>query len=438
MLKNRLMIGIIGAGISGLTLAYLLQKRQVPFFILEASDRIGGYLHTQRVGDYLLEYGANSLLCDKEVLDFINEIGLTNEVVHTNPVSKNRYIFKNGKYRVLPSSPPKLLMSSFFSWKTKLAIFKERNVKSIAKENETLSTFFERRFSKEVVDYALNPFVSGIYAGNPDELLLDKTFPILAEYEQKYGSVLKGFIKNSGAERRQSINFKNGIQTLPNRLAEIINKTESMKYEAAKTVHQNANFSFQLNDYQCDKLIITTPTSATAQLFKVMLPNFATALEQVNYPPMTVVYSAFKKSQVGHLMNGFGGLHPKIENQFSAGSIWTSSVFPNRCPADEVLLTSFVGGSQYIDNALLPKEKLLEKLNKELSKNYQISGQAVFQHLHHWAKSIPQYDLNINEVYRQTNELEKENIFVCANWKDGVSVADCIKKAIRLADKLTT
>lgn len=432
------MIGIIGAGISGLSLAYLLQKRKIPFFILESSEQIGGYLHTEKIGDYLLEYGANSLLCDKEVLAFITEIGLEGEVIPTNAVSKNRYIFKEGKYQVLPSSPPKLLLSNFFSWKTKLAIFRERMVKSVAQKNETLSAFFERRFSKEIVDYALNPFVSGIYAGNPDELLLDKTFPILVEYEQKHGSVLKGFIKNSGAERRQSISFKNGMQSLPNKLATLIDKAYLKMSESAGIVHQNANFSFQLNDYQCDKLVITTPTSAVAQILKNISPDFSMALEKINYPPMTVVYSAYKKTQVGHHLNGFGGLHPKIENQFSAGSIWTSSVFPNRCPVDEVLLTTFVGGSQYIDNAILPKEILLGKLNEELCKNYKITGKPIFQHLHHWAKSIPQYDININEVYQQAEDLEKNNIFVCANWKDGVSVADCIKKAIRLADRLTT
>ncbi|TAH20969.1 MAG: protoporphyrinogen oxidase [Cytophagales bacterium] len=427
------MIGIIGAGISGLTLAYSLKKRNIPFFILETTDRIGGYLHSEKIGNYLLEYGANSLLCDSNILDFIQEIGLAGEVVHTNSVSKNRYIFKNGRYQILPSSPPKLIFSNFFSWKTKLAILKERNVKSKAKANETLSIFFERRFSKEIVDYTLNPFISGIYAGNPDELLVGKTFPVLAEYEQNYGSVLKGFIKNSGAERRKSINFQNGMQTLPDRLASLVQLGSIRKIERIEKIIKLPNNLFQIGDNQCDKLVITSPAFATAQLLQTLFPHFATALEKVHYPPMTVVYSAFKKSQVGHHLNGFGGLHPKIEKQFSAGSIWTSSVFPNRCPADEVLLTSFVGGSQYAENALLPKEILLEKLNQELCRNYQIEGKPIFQHLHHWAKAIPQYDLTINEVYRQAEGLEKENIFVCANWKDGVSVADCIRKALHLA-----
>ncbi len=426
------MIGIIGAGISGLTLAYELQKRHIPFRILEASSRVGGYLQSEKIGYYLLEYGANSLLCDKQVMDFIHEIGLGNEIIYPRAVSKNRYIFKNGKYQALPTSPLSLLWSNFFSWKTKWAIFKEKNKKAENKPDETLTAFFRRRFSQEIVDYALNPFVSGIYAGNPDQLLLAKTFPLLADYEKKYGSVLKGFIKNRHAARRQSINFHNGIQALPQRLAEKIGDSLEKKtaIEVLKTGHiltENETLSF-------DKLVITAPTFATAELLKNAFPDLSNALCKVHYPPMTVVYSAFKKTQVRHHLNGFGGLHPAIENQFSAGSIWTSSLFPDRCPDDEVLLTSFVGGTQYAHNALLPDEVLLEKLNAELSKNYQISGKPVFQHLYRWERAIPQYELIMNEIDEKTEQLAKENIFFCANWKGGVSVADCIKKAIKMAE----
>jgi oxygen-dependent protoporphyrinogen oxidase len=427
------MIGIIGAGISGLTLAYELKKRQISFRILEAS-RVGGYLQSEKIGNYLLDYGANSLLCDRQVMDFIHEIGLGNDIIFPNAVSKHRYIFKGGKYQVLPASPPSLLFGDFFSWKTKWAIFKERNRKVESNPNETLSQFFGRRFSQEIVDYALNPFVSGIYAGNPYELLLDKTFPILADYEKNYGSVLKGFLKNSNAERRQSINFRNGIQSLPQRLAEKIG--DSLEKKTAVEVLKTGQVLTENEVFSFDQLVITAPAFATATLLQNAFPDLASALAKVRYPPMTVVYTAFKKNQVGHHLNGFGGLNPKVENQFSAGSIWTSSLFPDRCPEDEVLLTSFVGGTQYAENALMPDEKILEKLNLELSKNYQILGKPVFQHLYHWAKSIPQYDQAINVVYKQIELLASKNIFFCTNWKDGISVADCIKKAIKLAEKL--
>ena len=179
------MIAIIGAGISGLTLAYFLEKKQIPYILLESSSKVGGYIHTVKKQPYLLELGPNSLLINKETEAFIDEIGLSNELLPANEVSKNRYIFRKGKYRVLPSSPPKLLFNSFFSLKTKWAIFRETRKKPLLIQNETLSQFFKRRFGKEVVKYALDPFVAGIYAGDPSLLLLEKTFPFLREYEQQ-------------------------------------------------------------------------------------------------------------------------------------------------------------------------------------------------------------------------------------------------------------
>ena len=425
------MIGIIGAGISGLALAYELQKKRIPYFLLEATGKVGGYLQSEKIGNYQLDYGANSLLCDQQILQWIEEIGLKSEIVSTNPVSKNRYIFRNGAYQILPASPPQLIFSNFFSWKTKWRVFQERNKKAEPKTNESLASFFRRRFSQEIVDYALNPFVSGIYAGNPEDLLLEKTFPMLAEYEQKYGSVLKGFIKNKGGARRQSINFRNGMNTLPQKLAELVK--ENLRLNTPIEKIEKNDKKWKINELECEKLVITSPAFVTAKLLQTTFPDFSNALEKVNYPPMCVVYTAFKKQDVHHQLNGFGGLHPKIEHQFSAGSIWSSSVFPDRCPADEVLFTSFVGGMQYAENAQLTDNLLLEKLNGELKKNYQIKGNPVFQKIFRWEKAIPQYNTHINQVYEQAKHLEQENIFICANWKDGVSVADCIKKAIDLA-----
>ena len=222
-------IGIIGAGISGLTLAYELQKRGIDYHLWEATNQPGGYIQSRREeadkGSYLLELGANSLLGDPDLLLWLDELGLTPDLTFSKPVSKVRYIFRNGNYQQLPSGPPALLFSSFFSWKTKWAIFQERSNKTVSPGNETLAQFFRRRFSDEIVDAALGPFVGGIYAGDPEQLLVSETFPILLQYEKEYGSVLRGLIKNQsktgGATlgRRQSFSFRDGMQMLPNTLA---------------------------------------------------------------------------------------------------------------------------------------------------------------------------------------------------------------------------
>jgi protoporphyrinogen/coproporphyrinogen III oxidase len=216
------MVVIIGAGISGLSTGYFLQKNNIPFVILEASERTGGYIKSVKENNYLLEIGPNSLLIDSEIEAFLSELNLANELIEANDVSKDRFIFKNGKYRKLPSSPPTFLFSNFFSFSTKIAVLTEffRKPKSI--ENESLAAFIERRFCKEIVDYAVAPFISGIYAGYAADTNAELAFPTLVNFEKEFGSVLKGVIKSAKTGRKKTVSFKNGLQTLTDRLTELL------------------------------------------------------------------------------------------------------------------------------------------------------------------------------------------------------------------------
>jgi oxygen-dependent protoporphyrinogen oxidase len=208
------MILIIGGGISGLSLAWELQQLQKPYLLLEQAPQTGGYIRSIREGPYLFEEGPNSLLADENLLEWIKGLGLEEELIEANPVSKNRYIYKKGRYRALPSSPQGLIWNSFFSLTAKWSILTEPYKKSHSTEGETLSAFFERRFCHEVVEYALDPFVAGIYAGSPSQLLISQTFPQLLDYEASYGSVLKGLARQ-GRSRKKTSALKMGSKPYP-------------------------------------------------------------------------------------------------------------------------------------------------------------------------------------------------------------------------------
>lgn len=377
-------IGIIGAGISGLTLAYELQKRGIAYHLWEAADQPGGYIQSRRDGtngQYLRELGPNSLLGDAALLQWIDELGLTPDLTFSKDVSKARFIFRDGQYRKLPSGPPSLLFGSFFSWKTKRAIFRERNNKTISPSGETLAQFFRRRFSNELVEYALSPFVAGIYAGDPEQLLVSETFPILLQYEKEYGSVLRGFIKNqSVAGRRQSFSFRDGMQMLPNALvAKLTDLSLSDPVKRISKINTGWQVESEKGTKTVDQLVLTTAADATARLVEPYYADLAAALRQVNYPVMMAVHSAYKRADVRHPLDGFGGLNPKVEDRFAAGHIWSSSVFGSespsaRCPADEVLFTTFVGGSQDNKcNAQLPENVLVENVHNELTTSFGIT-----------------------------------------------------------------
>ncbi|WP_197060108.1 protoporphyrinogen oxidase [Sporocytophaga myxococcoides] len=437
------MVGIIGAGISGLTLAFHLQEKNIPYLLLEEKDITGGYIKTEIRENYILDIGPNSILADEEIINFFKTLDIENELIEANPNSKARFIYKAGRYRILPDSPPRLLKSNFFSFKTKISILREFFRKTEKVEDETLAQFITRRFNKEVTDYVLNPFVTGIYAGNPEKLLVKLTFPILNDLENKYGSVLKGMIKSGGSGRRKSFNFKKGMATFPKAIAEKL-KNLHVNTKVEKVEYLNGQFKVtalsneQKLSYDFSQLVIATPAFTASSIVKNISPDVSQALSQVEYPPMALVHTIYSKENVKGELNGFGGLNPKIENKFASGSIWTSSVFSNRVPTDQILLTSFVGGSQYYDQYISEDHQIKENITRDFQKDLKIEGTPLMQKIHRWEKAIPQYDKNLQAAYSEIEKLQIKGLYFCAGWYKGISLSDCIKNAMQLAKNIST
>ncbi|MEH0156369.1 protoporphyrinogen oxidase [Limibacter armeniacum] len=433
------MIAIIGAGISGLSAAYHLNKKGIPNIVFEASNRVGGCIKTLQETKYLFEEGPNSLLFTDTHLKLIKELGLENELIEAADVNKNRYIFKNGAYRKLPSSAPALLFNSFFSWKAKWSVFKELyNKRKPTTAHESVAEFFTRRFCQEIVDYAVNPFMAGIYAGDPKQLLIEKAFPSLKEAEDEHGSVIKGMMAKKGSvERKLTYSFKNGLSVLPKALAnhvDIVFETPVSKIE--KEGNKLAVVTKDGRRETFDQVIMALPAHAAAQLVKDIAPGLSDTLSKLKYPPMCCTHTVFRKEDISHSLDGFGGLNPEVENRFASGSIWSSSIFPDRTPNGEMLITSFVGGMLNIEKAKLSDQEILEKAIKELKETYGIKADPIKKRISRWQEAIPQYDQHVLPLDAQLKAAEKVNLFVSANWQGGVSVVDCIEKGEKLAQTL--
>ncbi|MBC8085580.1 MAG: protoporphyrinogen oxidase [Hymenobacter sp.] len=206
-------VAILGGGISGLTLAWQLQKAGRAYDLFEAEVTPGGCLNSVRhPAGYLLETGPNSLQLSDELLELITELGLADDLQDAADVSQHRYVLRDGRVLEMPGSPPALLTNGFFSWKARLNILRELTRPVPAPDpTETVAAFFTRRFGSEIVDYAVNPFMAGIYAGDPAQLLIHKTFAKVAALEQQYGSVLRGLAKTGGSTgRRRIITLRGG------------------------------------------------------------------------------------------------------------------------------------------------------------------------------------------------------------------------------------
>ncbi|WP_018478353.1 protoporphyrinogen oxidase [Pontibacter roseus] len=438
-------VAIIGAGISGLALAYYLQKMGIAYDLFEAGQEVGGNLRTIRQKGYVMELGPTTLQMSEELLELITELKLESDLLPIAPRSSNRYVLHNGKHQKLPSCAKSFKSNNLFSWDTKYRILQERQVPPAQVENETITQFFERRFGPEVVDVAIAPLVSSLYAGDPDQLLVSKALPSLKEFETRYGSVLKGLMhrKNKGVFQKH-FSFSNGLDTLPNAIARKLismhleHQVECITRSQGKFIISCSN-NGDHDTEEYDKVVLALPAHQAADLLEFTFPGMAAALQNINYPPMAVVHSVYNRAEVGHSLKGFGTLNSRTEGTFTTGSIWTSSLFGGRCRTHEVMITSFVDGSRCAPDLLADEKQVLRQVHEELRATHNITALApVFQHMHLWHHAMPQYDLYIEDAHQMASQLENEGLYISANWGTGVSVPSCVRQAKELANKINS
>ncbi len=441
-------VAIIGAGLGGLTVAWHLERAGVAYDLFEADATVlGGAVQSGREGPYQLEFGPNSLQLSPELETLLTDLGLAPDIVDTAAVSQNRFILRGGRFRVLPGSPPALLASGFFSVGTKLRLLRElvRRPAPVPPDT-TLAAFFGARFGSEVVDFALAPFVAGVWAGDPQQLWLHQTMPRVAALAAEYGSVIRGLAKTAGAtQRRRIIGLRHGAEQLPLALAADLHHLHTGT--AVQAVRKLADGTFRVElagdgpSAETEKrtyraVVLALPTYAAAPLLAPDWPTFAAELAAVRYPPMAVVHLAYPRAAVPHPLNGFGALHPARENTLTAGTIWTSSLFPDRCPPTEVLLTTFVGGTQFPDAPNQPDDVLRALVDAELRRLYGITAAPTFGRVFRWPRAIPQLDAALAPVRAALPVLATEGLHVAANWASGVGVPDVVAGARQIAERL--
>ncbi len=451
---------IIGAGISGLTCAFNLHKRGKEVCVLEHSDHIGGAIRSERIDGYLVEAGPNSTLETTPLLaELMDASGCKADLRYADARSDTRYILKNGKLTPLPMSPAAFVKTKLFSLSAKLRLFKEPFIPpSPASANETIADFVKRRLGQEFLDYAINPFVAGVYAGSPEHLSVRAAFPKLHALEQQYGSLIKGQIKGARARKHNAekskqsaklFSFHDGMETLPRALAQHLSDkiTTGCRIEQISIQRDSEQNHIryivsmkrgeELFQIEAASLILSVPAYAASELLSPLSAEVAATLQAIPYPPCSVVVTLFKREDVRDPLNGFGYLIPQKENRKILGTIFTSTIFSNRCPDDRVMLTSFVGGSRSPELALLPKEKLQSLVLLELAEILGVSAKPQFVYITQWERAIPQYNLEHLKRMAVLDRFESKHhgFFFCANYRGGISLGDCVKSANEAAHR---
>jgi protoporphyrinogen/coproporphyrinogen III oxidase len=434
--------GIIGGGISGLSAAFWLKKKGFDVTLFEKSARAGGNVQTVKIEDFLIEYAPNSLLKSPRLVDLIRELNLDAEVLPAAAANKKRYVLQNGKLKSLPMSIVKMIAGDYFSPGAKLRLLKEPFIRSKSDETESVAGFFERRLGREIVERAADPFIAGIYAGNPEALSVKAAFPRLFELEKNYGSLLVGALrsKTEKADKNfpRTFSFAAGVQTLTDRLAE--NLGESVKTNApVLKIEKLAGGKWSVRtDFAkrvFDALIISTPAEAAADLIENMDAELSARLRKIYYPPVAMVYFGVKKGTIAQALDGFGFLVPSAERRRILGTIWNSAVFENRAPAGYDLLTTFVGGARHPDIFENSDDALLQIVFEELESILGLRARPEFTHIKRWRKAIPQYLLGYGKLEEAIKEFEnkKAGIYFCSNFYRGISIGDCVRNAFETA-----
>lgn len=441
-------IGIIGGGISGLVAAFLLKKKGFQVTLFEKSGRAGGNLQSIRTDEgFLIEYAANSLLKSPRLIDLVKELNLESEVLAAHESNKKRYVLRNGKLKSLPMSLVKMATDDFFSLKAKLRLLKEPLVKTKSPENESVAAFFERRLGREIVEKAADPFIAGIYAGKPENLSVKAAFPRLYELEKKYGSLLLGSLrdKTEKADRNfpRTFSFKQGVQTLIDRLAEKLGENIRTNAEVLRIEKRASDAKWFVKtgageEHIFEALIISTPAEAAARVIENLDADLSRWLKSIYYPPVALIYFGVKKESIAHQLDGFGFLIPSAERRKILGTIWNSAVFENRAPLGYDLLTSFVGGARSPELFEKTDAELYETVFTELKSILGLRAEPEFMRKKRWRKAIPQYTIGYEQIERAIEDFENQNpgVFFCSNFYQGISVGDCVKNAYKTAEEV--
>ncbi|MFA5832199.1 MAG: protoporphyrinogen oxidase [Bacteroidota bacterium] len=448
-------ITIIGGGISGLTTAWWLRKQSYSIKVLERDATVGGTMKTIRNNGWLIETGPNSALETSLLFKTLfADLGLSDQLVYANPVGNNRYILRNGMLHPLPMSPVKFLRTNLWSLSGKIRLLKEPFV-GRAKKEESIAEFVERRLGKELLDYAINPFVAGIFAGAPEQLSVRAAFPKLYALEEKYGGLIRGQIggarerKKRGEvakDRAQMFSFKNGMQTLPDAIAKALgndiqtsSNVEGLEYdEKGKRYVLRYSTKGSVHTHHTDSIVFAVPASVAARLIEPFDDTLSKSIDNIVYPPVTEVFVGYKSKQVHRQLDGFGFLIPAKEQRQILGVIWSSTLFEGRAPEGSVALTVFVGGSRQPEYALRNDAELLQTVSTELKELMQVDGEPVFTHITRWEKAIPQYHIGHLNIVEQMKQFEERHpgIFLSGNYRDGISVGDCVIQSGKISQRV--
>ncbi len=442
----RLPVAVIGGGLTGLTAAWQLHRAGVPVVVFEAAALPGGVIASTRDGAWLWESGPNTLLeGSADVAAFVDAVGLGGRRCYAADSANNRYVVRDAQLVAMPTSPLAFVRTRLFSWRAKLGLVGELwRARAPADAEESVADFVERRLGREFLDYAINPFVGGVYAGDPRRLSVRHGFPKLHALEQEHGSLLRGAFRRrntSGGPKGRIFSFPEGLAELPRALAASLGgavrdatRVQALRRPAGGWTIESGG---PAGAESFSAVLCALPADALAQLRFEGVPGAErlAELQAIEQPPVVSVFTGYRREDVAHPLDGFGLLMPEVERRRILGVLFSSTLFPGRAPEGHVALSTFVGGVRSPELARLDDAGLRQLVREELGALLGVRGEPVYCHVQRWPRAIPQYTLGYERFKAIFTGLEAAapGLHFGGNARDGISLANCIESGRRLA-----
>jgi oxygen-dependent protoporphyrinogen oxidase len=453
-------IAIIGGGISGLSAAFFLEQRRlagVPleYALFETSPRFGGVIFSERVDHCLVEAGPDSFLTEKPwVSELCHELGIADQLVGSNDSQRKTYILVNGKLTPMPDGlafmiPTKILpaaLSPLFSWHTKLKMAREWFYPPLeVKNDESVASFVERHYGKEMVERLADPLLSGIYGGDATQLSVKAVLPRFAEMQARHGSLGKAMIesrKQTTSERLRPIftSLKDGMQELVDTLLLRIPRSSvhsNAQIKSLRPVDDGWRVSWKENTDQFDFVILAVPAYVAAELLEGSATNLASELRGIQYSSSVTVALGFDQRVRALLPSGFGYLVPRGEYKRVLAVTFVHNKFPHRAPEDRALLRCFLGGTRDEPVLELPDDEVLQIVRKELREVVGINAEPRFARVYKWRGAMAQYNVGHLERLQRIEQLRCEvcGLFFAGNAYSGIGVPDCVRSGQQAASQ---
>ena len=443
MSDRALDVAIIGGGISGLTAAYELQRRGVAAHVFEAASRVGGVIRTDRFDGWVIDGGPDALLVQKPAaVALCRELGLADRLISTQQ-PRTAYVLRegalvplaHGSFLGFPVSFAALAMSSLFSWGGKLRMAAEIAIPRGDGRDESIASFVERRFGSEAVDYLAEPLLAGIHAGDADDLSMAALFPRLLESERQSGSVLRAI-----RALRVTPSAQGAFVSLPGGVSELVETLAATLPSGAVTLSARVTGLSSADGYTVDTergsvsargVILCTPAYVTAELLRPIDASLATLCEGVTYASTATVAFGYRRSQIGHPLNGTGFVVPRVERSPLLAATWVTSKWPGRAPADCALLRGFLGGGRDPRRLDAPDDELIRTAREALTEILGIEGEPLVTRLYRFPRQSPQYTVgHLDRVAAIDRRLAAlPGLFVAGSGFRAIGIPDCIADA---------